>query len=80
MIFDFRIIGTGEEFFPGGYDALPPFMDRYRQLYDFQRMCTLPFEDFLAQMKQAGVSRAGLSTRAPSLRWPSRCKLIRRLA
>lgn len=60
MILDFRIIGTGEEFFPGGYDALPPFMERYRQLYDFERMCSLPFEDLLAEMQQAGVSRAVL--------------------
>lgn len=60
MIIDFRIIGTGEEFFPGGYDALPPFMERYKQLYDFQRMCTLPFEDFLAEMRQSGASRAVL--------------------
>ena len=60
MILDFRIIGTGEEFFPGGYEALPPFMERYKQLYDFERMCNLPFEDFLGQMKQSGVSRAVL--------------------
>lgn len=60
MIFDFRIIGTGEEFFPGGYEALPSFMERYKQLYDFRRMCSLPFDDFLAQMRQAGVTRAVL--------------------
>ncbi len=60
MILDFRIIGTGEDFFPGGYDALPAFMARYKQLYDFQRMCALPFEDFLTEMTQAGVSRAVL--------------------
>ena len=60
MIFDFRIIGTGEEFFPGGYEALPSFMERYKQLYDFRRMCSLPFEDFLAQMRRAGVTRAVL--------------------
>ena len=60
MILDFRIIGTGEEFFPGGYEALPPFMERYKQLYDFERMCTLPFEDFLGEMQKSGVSRAVL--------------------
>ena len=60
MILDFRIIGTGEEFFPGGYEALPPFMERYKQLYDFERMCTLPFEDFLGEMQKSGVSKAVL--------------------
>ncbi len=30
MIVDFRIIGTGERFFPGGYEGLPPFMARYK--------------------------------------------------
>lgn len=60
MIFDFRIIGTGEEFYPGGYEELPPFMERYKQLYDFEHLCALPFEDFLAAMKAAGVSRAVL--------------------
>jgi predicted TIM-barrel fold metal-dependent hydrolase len=60
MILDFRIIGTGEEFYPGGYEALPPFMERYKQLYDFERMCTLPFEDFLGDMQKSGVSKAVL--------------------
>lgn len=60
MILDFRIIGTGAEFYPGGYGSLPPFMERYKQLYDFERLCTLPFEEFLAAMKGAGVSRAVL--------------------
>ena len=60
MILDFRIIGTGEEFFPGGYEALPPFMERYKQLYDFERMCTLPFEDLLGEMQKSGVSKAVL--------------------
>jgi predicted TIM-barrel fold metal-dependent hydrolase len=60
MIIDFRIIGTGQEFFPGGYDALPPFMERYKQLYDFRRMCDLPFADFLAEMRNSGVDRAVL--------------------
>jgi predicted TIM-barrel fold metal-dependent hydrolase len=60
MILDFRIIGTGEEFFPGGYEELPDFMARYKQLYDFDRMCTLSFEDFLRGMEEAGVSKAVL--------------------
>jgi predicted TIM-barrel fold metal-dependent hydrolase len=60
MIIDFRIIGTGQEFFPGGYEALPTFMERYKQLYDFRRMCALPFDDFLAEMRQNGVSKAVL--------------------
>lgn len=60
MIIDFRIIGTGEEFFVGGYEGLPPFMDRYKQLYDFKRLCTLPFEEFLRDMEKAGVSQAVL--------------------
>ncbi|HUS69982.1 MAG TPA: amidohydrolase family protein [Anaerolineae bacterium] len=60
MILDFRIIGTGKEFFPGGYEALPPFMERYKQLYDFERMCTLPFEEFLGEMQKSGVSKAVL--------------------
>jgi predicted TIM-barrel fold metal-dependent hydrolase len=60
VILDFRIIGTGEEFFPGGYEALPAFMERYKQLYDFHRMCTLPFEDFLSEMQRSGVSKAVL--------------------
>jgi predicted TIM-barrel fold metal-dependent hydrolase len=60
VIIDFRLIGTGEEFYPGGYEGLPPFMERYKELYDFRRMCTLPFEDLLRDMVQAGVSRAVL--------------------
>lgn len=60
MIIDFRIIGTGEKFFPGGYDDLPPFMDRYKELYDFRRLAEQPFETFLADMKQSGVARAVL--------------------
>jgi predicted TIM-barrel fold metal-dependent hydrolase len=60
MIIDFRIIGTGEEFFPGGYEALPDFMARYKQLYDFDRMCNLPFNDFLQSMRKSGVSKAVL--------------------
>ncbi len=60
MIFDFRIIGTGEEFYPGGYEGLPPFMERYKELYDFEHLCSLPFEDLLAAMKAAGVSKAVL--------------------
>ena len=60
MIIDFRIIGTGPEFFPGGYDAMPSFMDRYKELYDFRRLCSLPFEDFLKNMQQSGISLAVL--------------------
>jgi predicted TIM-barrel fold metal-dependent hydrolase len=59
-IIDFRIIGTGKDFFPGGYDALPAFMDRYKQLYDFKRLCDLPMKSFIAQMRQSGVSLAVL--------------------
>lgn len=59
-IVDFRIIGTGEEFFAGGYDAMPSFMDRYKQLYDFKRLCTLPADQFVDQMTQSGVSLAVL--------------------
>lgn len=60
MIIDFRIIGTGEKFFVGGYDALPPFMARYKTLYDFRRMCTLPVEELISQMFKSGVSFAVL--------------------
>jgi uncharacterized protein len=60
MIVDFRIIGTGEKFFPGGYDGLPPFMNRYKELYDFRRLTEQPFERFLNDMKQSGVTRAVL--------------------
>lgn len=60
MIVDFRIIGTGEEFFVGGYEALPSFMERYKQLYDFQRLCSLGFEEFLREMEESGVSLAVL--------------------
>jgi len=60
MIIDFRIIGTGPEFFPGGYDAMPSFMDRYKELYDFRRLCSLPFEGFLKSMQQSGISLAVL--------------------
>jgi predicted TIM-barrel fold metal-dependent hydrolase len=60
MIIDFRIIGTGEEFFIGGYEGLPPFMARYKQLYDFKRLCTLPFEEFLQDMEKSGISLAVL--------------------
>ncbi|HOO51527.1 MAG TPA: amidohydrolase family protein [Alphaproteobacteria bacterium] len=59
-IVDFRIIGTGEDFFVGGYEAMPSFMDRYKQLYDFKRLCTLPVDDFVDQMKKSGVSMAVL--------------------
>ena len=58
MIIDFRVIGTGPEFFPGGYDAMPSFMDRYKELYDFKRLCNLPFEKFLENMQQSGISLA----------------------
>jgi predicted TIM-barrel fold metal-dependent hydrolase len=58
MIIDFRIQGTGEKFFIGGYSALPPFMERYKTLYDFQRLCSLPFEDFMAEMESNGISLA----------------------
>jgi hypothetical protein len=60
VILDFRIGGTGPEFYPGGYELLPPFMERYKHLYDFQRMCTLPFKEFLAEMQKSGVSKAVL--------------------
>ena len=60
MIIDFRVSGTGPEFFPGGYDAMPPFMDRYKELYDFKRLCSLPFEKFLENMQQSGISLAVL--------------------
>jgi predicted TIM-barrel fold metal-dependent hydrolase len=60
MIIDFRLTGTGEEFYPGGYDGLPPFMDRYKELYDFRRMCSLPFDDLVRDMVAAGISRAVL--------------------
>lgn len=60
MIIDFRIVGTGEEFFTGGYEALPSFMNRYKTLYDFKRLCNLPFEEFLSNMEKSGVSMAVL--------------------
>lgn len=59
-IVDFRIIGTGEDFFVGGYEAMPSFMDRYKQLYDFERLCRLPVDTFVDQMKENGVSLAVL--------------------
>jgi predicted TIM-barrel fold metal-dependent hydrolase len=59
-IVDFRIIGTGEDFFIGGYGAMPAFMDRYKQLYDFKRLCTLPLDTLVDQMKESGVSLAVL--------------------
>ena len=60
MIVDFRIIGTGERFFPGGYEGLPPFMARYKGLYDFHRLTEQPFDAFLTDMKQSGVTKAVL--------------------
>jgi len=60
MIIDFRIVGTGEKFFVGGYEAMPPFMDQYKKLYDFKRLCDLPFEEFLANMEKSGISLAVL--------------------
>ncbi|MBS3917280.1 MAG: amidohydrolase [Deltaproteobacteria bacterium] len=60
MIIDFRIIGTGEKFFMGGYEAMPPFMERYKKLYDFGRMCTLPVEELISQMVKSGISLAVL--------------------
>jgi len=59
-VVDFRIIGTGKDFFPGGYEGMPPFMDRYKQLYDFKRLCSLPMDEFIDQMAQSGVSLAVL--------------------
>ena len=60
MIIDFRIQGTGDKFFVGGYGAMPAFMERYKALYDFQRLCNLPFEEFMAEMERSGVSLAVL--------------------
>ena len=60
MIIDFRVQGTGRMFFVGGYPAMPPFMDRYKALYDFERLCDLPFEDFVGEMERSGVSLAVL--------------------
>ena len=60
MIIDFRVQGTGRMFFVGGYAAMPPFMDRYKALYDFERLCDLPFEDFVGEMERSGVSLAVL--------------------
>jgi uncharacterized protein len=60
MIIDFRIQGTGEKFFVGGYEAMPPFMDRYKTLYDFEGLCSLPFADYLGEMERSGVSLAVL--------------------
>jgi len=59
-IIDFRIQGTGEKFFVGGYEAMPPFMDRYKTLYDFEGLCNLPFADYLEEMERSGVSLAVL--------------------
>jgi uncharacterized protein len=60
MIIDFRVQGTGEKFFVGGYSAMPPFMERYKTLYDFERLCNLPFVDYLGEMERSGVSLAVL--------------------
>ena len=60
MIIDFRVISTGAKFFPGGYEALPLFMDRYKELYDFRRLAEQPFETFLTDMKRSGVTHAVL--------------------
>lgn len=60
MIIDFRITGTGLEFFVGGYEGLPAFMDRYKELYDLKRLCSLPFEELLHQMDESGISLAVL--------------------
>jgi uncharacterized protein len=60
MIIDFRIIGTGPRFFPGGYEGLPTFMDRYKELYDFRRLTEQPFATFLDDMKRSGVTHAVL--------------------
>lgn len=59
-IIDFRIQGTGEKFFVGGYEGMPPFMDRYKTLYDFEGLCNLPFADYLLEMERSGVSLAVL--------------------
>ena len=59
-IIDFRVQGTGEKFFVGGYEAMPPFMDRYKTLYDFEALCNLPFADDLGEMERSGVSLAVL--------------------
>jgi uncharacterized protein len=60
MVIDFRVQGTGEKFFVGGYNAMPLFMERYKALYDFRRLCSLPFEDFMREMEESGVSLAVL--------------------
>jgi hypothetical protein len=60
MIIDFRVQGTGRKFFVGGYESMPSFMDRYKQLYDFKRICDLPFEVFVTEMEENGISLAVL--------------------
>jgi len=60
MIIDFRVQGTGKDFFIGGYESMPSFMDRYKQIYDFKRLCNLPFEEFLGEMGKNGVTLAVL--------------------
>jgi len=39
---------------------MPPFMDRYKTLYDFEGLCNLPFADYLEEMERSGVSLAVL--------------------
>ncbi len=60
MIIDFRVQGTGKDFFIGGYDGMPSFMNRYKQIYDFKRLCNLSFEDFLSDMERNGITLAVL--------------------
>jgi predicted TIM-barrel fold metal-dependent hydrolase len=60
MIIDFRIQGTGKKFFPGGFSAMPRFMDRYKELYDFKRLCDLPFHEFICDMEKNGIETAVL--------------------
>lgn len=60
MIIDFRIQGTGKKFFPGGLSAMPQFMARYKELYDFKRLCELPFQEFVCEMEKNGIKKAVL--------------------
>lgn len=60
MIIDFRATGTGEKFFEGGYEGLPQFMDRYKELYDFKRLAEQPMDAFLSDMQKSGITHAVL--------------------
>lgn len=59
-ILDFRIVLPGHEQFPGGAAGLPPFLSRYRRLYDLDKLSEGTLEQLLGDMDANGIARGVL--------------------